>query len=133
MSECKICCYAFNQTTRYPMVLPCGHTFCKHCANELESSSKLCPLDRRPFTDPMPNEQLAQLIESCKLNKNIEGLFKVAFVGDENVGKTCTINAFKGKTIPEVHRPTIGYGFEYIDEIYKGRVYRVQIWDTAGQ
>ena len=33
--ECKICFEAFNTTDRKPLVLPCGHTFCKVTISDL--------------------------------------------------------------------------------------------------
>ena len=54
--ECHICMEVFQETgLRCPLVLPCGHTFCRGCLSSLTS----CPDCRRP---------LPPSIESCPRN-----------------------------------------------------------------
>ena len=33
--ECKICYEPYNTTSRKPLILPCGHTFCKDTISKL--------------------------------------------------------------------------------------------------
>ena len=35
MLLCKICCEYYNMTDRKPLILPCGHTFCKDTISQL--------------------------------------------------------------------------------------------------
>lgn len=59
--------------------------------------------------------------------------FKIVFLGDMSVGKTCIINQFMYGTFDPTHQPTIGIDFlsktMYLDE----QTVRLQLWDTAGQ
>jgi GTPase SAR1 family protein len=97
------------------------------------ASTCLCPSCRTPFDSVRQNFQLEEAVVSARLNKNFEALFKIALVGDQSVGKTSIARIFEGHHMENVYQPTIGYAFSYIDEMYKGNVYRIQIWDTAGQ
>lgn len=47
--HCLICCeeYSSLQENHQPLVLPCGHTFCKQCLVTL--TTKKCPLDNKSF------------------------------------------------------------------------------------
>jgi Ras-related protein Rab-6A len=59
--------------------------------------------------------------------------YKIVFLGDMSVGKTCIINQFMYGTFDPTHQPTIGIDFlsktMYLDD----RTVRLQLWDTAGQ
>jgi Ras-related protein Rab-1A len=76
---------------------------------------------------------MAELLEIRHLNPNICALFKIALVGEISVGKTSVVRAFKRKNFIPLVRPTIGYDFEYIDEVRNGNAYRLEMWDTAGE
>lgn len=65
---CAICREAFSRE-REPLVLQCGHSFCRYCIEHLvnENSYMKCSFDRsydmRPIGDFRPNIALLQLIE----------------------------------------------------------------------
>ena len=49
--ECKICSVTYNTTDRKPLVLPCGHTFCKVTISDLinkkQQGAIICPFDNK--------------------------------------------------------------------------------------
>ena len=48
--ECVICTEDFNNTTRKPKVLPCGHSFCRSCLKSCFTRGMLnCCVCRDPF------------------------------------------------------------------------------------
>lgn len=48
--DCSICFNTFNEHKHRPLVLPCGHTFCKACLQrERERGGSQCFLDRKAF------------------------------------------------------------------------------------
>ncbi|KAK3922991.1 Roquin-2 [Frankliniella fusca] len=65
--DCNICFEDFNQESRIPKVLPCGHTICLQCL--LQSDRRECPTCRRAFNSPpslLPtNFVLLRLMESA--------------------------------------------------------------------
>ena len=46
--QCKICCESYNKTDRKPLILPCGHTFCKDTISKLinkkQQNAIECPI-----------------------------------------------------------------------------------------
>ena len=58
---------------------------------------------------------------------------KIIFTGDSGVGKTSIINAIMGQKFPEEYEPSIGVDFFSKTIRYKGRLMKLQIWDSAGQ
>ncbi len=43
--ECSLCIESYDESKRKPLCLvPCGHTLCKHCTNQLVSNE--CPFCR---------------------------------------------------------------------------------------
>ncbi|KAL7858070.1 hypothetical protein AOLI_G00181720 [Acnodon oligacanthus] len=61
-----------------------------------------------------------------------EFLFKIIFIGDSNVGKTCVIHSFKSGEFRDNHN-TIGVDFTVHSMDIDGKKVKMQIWDTAGQ
>ena len=58
---------------------------------------------------------------------------KIIFTGDSGVGKTSIINAIMGQKFSEEYEPSIGVDFFSKTIRYKGRLIKLQIWDSAGQ
>ena len=58
---------------------------------------------------------------------------KVIFCGDAGVGKTSIINSIMGQKFSEEYEPSIGVDFFSKTIRYKGRLIKLQIWDSAGQ
>lgn len=48
--DCSICFNSFNDHKNRPLILPCGHTFCKACfQREQRGGASQCFLDRKAF------------------------------------------------------------------------------------
>ncbi|MCI4381917.1 hypothetical protein PGIGA_G00257520 [Pangasianodon gigas] len=60
-------------------------------------------------------------------------LFKIIFIGDSNVGKTCIIHSFKSGEFRDKQHNTIGVDFTVHTMDIDGKRVKMQIWDTAGQ
>lgn len=58
---------------------------------------------------------------------------KIIFCGDAGVGKTSIINSIMGQKFVEDYEPSIGVDFFSKTIRYKGRLIKLQIWDSAGQ
>ena len=50
--QCPICYDTFNDNDRLPLLLECGHSFCKRCIETGGSSLQKCPHCRKPITVP---------------------------------------------------------------------------------
>ena len=47
--ECEVCYNNYNETTRRPKSLPCGHTFCCLClTTDFVNGRRKCPTCRKP-------------------------------------------------------------------------------------
>lgn len=67
------------------------------------------------------------------MSTSFEYIFKYIIVGDSGVGKSSIMLQFTDKRFKQVHDMTIGVEFgSKILEIDK-RLFKIQIWDTAGQ
>ncbi|KHN75949.1 Ras and EF-hand domain-containing protein [Toxocara canis] len=62
-----------------------------------------------------------------------ERIFKVVFVGDSAVGKTCFLHRFCHNRFKPLFNATIGVDFTVKTIRLQNRVVAVQLWDTAGQ
>ena len=48
MKECPTCLEAYDSGTRFPRILPCGHTYCTACLDHMVVEGAIvCPSDRR--------------------------------------------------------------------------------------
>ena len=64
---------------------------------------------------------------------NFHYMLKYIIIGDSSVGKSnILLNYLKGKFYDE-HQPTIGVEFGAKNIELEDKIYRIQIWDTAGQ
>lgn len=59
--------------------------------------------------------------------------YKIVFLGDMSVGKTSIIERFIHGVFDEKSQHTVGVDFLAKNLIYKQHMYRLQLWDTAGQ
>jgi hypothetical protein len=74
--DCPLCCDSFDQATKIPRILPCGHTFCELCIcaiskQSLSDISVECPHCRcitsiKSTADLPKNYFLADMMESQK-------------------------------------------------------------------
>ena len=64
--QCPICYEGFNGKDRLPVLLSCGHSFCKQCIDAGGSHLQKCPHCRKPITqakdDLLPNHALVAAI-----------------------------------------------------------------------
>ena len=60
-------------------------------------------------------------------------IFKVVFVGDSGVGKTCFLHRFCHDRFKPTFSATIGVDFTVKSLRVGDRVVALQLWDTAGQ
>ena len=76
------------------------------------------------------NEQCEVLSsETCRFDKN----YKIIFLGDSGVGKTClTLRASTGE-FDSQSMPTLGADITHFYLKYKNCILKLNIWDTAGQ
>merc|ERR1712153_232319 len=59
--------------------------------------------------------------------------YKLVFLGDQGVGKTCIINRFVYDSFDNSYQATIGIDFLSKTMYLEDRTVRLQLWDTAGQ
>merc|ERR1712153_46606 len=59
--------------------------------------------------------------------------YKLVFLGDQGVGKTCIINRFVYDSFDKSYQATIGIDFLSKTMYLEDRTVRLQLWDTAGQ
>ena len=53
---CCICDEMYDELIRKPLALPCGHTFCKSCIEQMQANAKkLCPVCRNNWTEHLSN------------------------------------------------------------------------------
>ena len=58
---------------------------------------------------------------------------KIIFIGDVSVGKTSIINVLMGQKFNNEYEASIGVDFFSKTIKYKGKIIKLQIWDSAGQ
>lgn len=66
------------------------------------------------------------------LSRSTNYTAKIVFVGDEGVGKSSMMMRYTDDQYTEGNRPTIGIDFKVKTLTMNDRIYKVQIWDTAG-
>jgi Ras-related protein Rab-2A len=64
---------------------------------------------------------------------NYNYLFKYIIIGDPSVGKSNILMKFAHNKFTDEYQATIGVEFGAKNIAFSGQIYRIQIWDTAGQ
>ena len=64
---------------------------------------------------------------------NYNFLFKYIIVGDSSVGKSNLLMRFANNKFSEEYQSTIGVEFGVKNIEFDNQIYRIQVWDTAGQ
>ena len=67
------------------------------------------------------------------MSMNFNYLLKYVIIGDSGVGKSNILLKYINNTFSEEFKATVGVEFGAKNLQVNGRVYRIQIWDTAGQ
>jgi Ras-related protein Rab-2A len=67
-----------------------------------------------------------------KLNKS-DFLFKLIIIGDSAVGKSCLMQRVTTNEFIEDHEVTVGVEFGTLIIRLTDQIFKLQIWDTAGQ
>lgn len=72
---------------------------------------------------------------NAKLNANTvyDYILKFIIVGDSSIGKSNILSRFTDNRFQKFHDPTIGVEFNTKIVSIQNTVYKLQIWDTAGQ
>ena len=60
-------------------------------------------------------------------------LFKLIIIGDSAVGKSCLLHRLTTNEFMEDHEVTVGVEFGTLLVKLESQVFKLQIWDTAGQ
>ena len=60
-------------------------------------------------------------------------LFKLIIIGDSGVGKSCLLHRVTTNEFIEDHEVTVGVEFGSLLVKIEEKVFKLQIWDTAGQ
>ena len=64
---------------------------------------------------------------------NFDYLFKYIIIGDPSVGKSNLLMKFAHNKFTDEYQATIGVEFGAKNISFNNQIYRIQIWDTAGQ
>jgi len=86
--------------------------------------------------DPLGgNEKMEQMNKQHRKESSYtpERIFKVVFVGDSGVGKTCFLHRFCHNRFRSTFSATIGVDFQVKSLKVEDRIVALQLWDTAGQ
>jgi Ras-related protein Rab-6A len=59
--------------------------------------------------------------------------YKIVFLGSMSVGKSSIIERFTYGNFDDNHQDTVGIDFLSKNHHYNGHLYRLLLWDTAGQ
>ena len=65
--------------------------------------------------------------------KNFGNDLKIIVIGNAGTGKTSFVNKWTKNTFNDAYRATIVSEFGYKIFNYKGKFYRIQLWDLAGK
>ena len=69
----------------------------------------------------------------AKSGKGTKNELKIIVVGNSGTGKTSFVNKWTKNTFSENYKATIVSEFSYKIQEYKGKFYKIQLWDLAGQ
>lgn len=81
-------------------------------------------------------ERLAKMPYEILENKSVtyqDFLFKLIIIGDSAVGKSCMLHRLTNNEFVQDHEVTVGVEFGTLLVKLEQQVFKLQIWDTAGQ
>ncbi|KAL3113057.1 hypothetical protein niasHT_013522 [Heterodera trifolii] len=62
----ELCCFLCNNTFTEPLMLSCGHSFCRLCVQPWLRRATVCPFCRCPTLQPIPNTTITQRVSEFK-------------------------------------------------------------------
>ncbi|OMJ91449.1 hypothetical protein SteCoe_6034 [Stentor coeruleus] len=87
---CPICAFNYENQSRLPICLPCGHTICKKCVYSLQHSllTGCCPFDRKEYffiDDLLPVNHALIYVDKEKMNKicQLHGMEIIAYCKED--------------------------------------------------
>lgn len=81
-------------------------------------------------------ERLTKMPYEILENKSVtyqDFLFKLIIIGDSAVGKSCMLHRLTNNEFVQDHEVTVGVEFGTLLVKLEQQVFKLQIWDTAGQ
>ena len=66
------------------------------------------------------------------MSNKYDYFYKLLIIGDEGVGKTSLFLRYIDDSFSPKHFPTIGIDFKIKILEIEGKIFKLQIWDTAG-
>ena len=79
----------------------------------------------------MPYEIITDVSDLTSSDHN--SLFKVIIIGDSGVGKSCLMQRVTTNEFKQDHEVTVGVEFGSLVIKLEQQIFKLQIWDTAGQ
>ena len=79
--KCEICGNIFDLNNHIPIVIKCGHTFCKQCILNINNNNKH---SQKNYSCPLDNMVNAFNLEYCVINLRIELLIRKIFNSENN-------------------------------------------------
>jgi len=76
--------------------------------------------------------QFSRLEAGSSLSKEYVGIAKLLMIGQNGVGKSCFLLRFAEDSFTDSYISTIGVDFKIITVKCGSRIWKLQIWDTAG-
>uniref|UniRef100_A0A914HK25 RING-type domain-containing protein n=1 Tax=Globodera rostochiensis TaxID=31243 RepID=A0A914HK25_GLORO len=62
----ELCCFLCKNMFNEPLILSCGHSFCRHCIQPWLRRATVCPFCRCPTLPPIPNTTITQKVAEFK-------------------------------------------------------------------
>ena len=121
--KCEICGNIFDLNNHIPIVIKCGHSFCKQCILNINTNNKLI---KKNYSCPLDNTPNAFNLENCVINLRLELLIKKIFNNENN--KTQKQIVYSKPDIKKVNQNTLlnsetkkngEYGYKKFESIEK--------------
>ena len=100
--KCEICGNIFDLNNHIPIVIKCGHSFCKQCILNINTNNKLI---KKNYSCPLDNTPNAFNLENCVINLRLELLIKKIFNNENN--KTQKQIVYSKPDIKKVNQNTL--------------------------
>ena len=88
---------------------------------------------RKGMAEWLGGHPISMEARSMTMGRDYDHLLKVLMVGSPHVGKTTFMNVFEGEEFSESYLSTIGVDFKIARRPHRGKLIKLQIWDTSGR